>query len=80
MNREMGFSARVFWLSAGIFFLGYILFEVPGVLIAERYNPRVWIARIKISWGIVCGFMAFMHNETEFYICRFLLGAAEASF
>ncbi len=80
MNKDMGFSPSVFGMGAGIFFLGYILFEVPGALIAERYSPRVWIARIMISWGIVCGFMAFMGNATEFYICRFLLGAAEASF
>ena len=80
MNRDMGFSARVFGMGAGIFFVGYILFEVPGALIAERYSPRIWIARIMISWGIVCGFMAFMGSVTEFYICRFLLGAAEASF
>jgi MFS transporter, ACS family, tartrate transporter len=80
MNRDMGFSARVFGMGAGIFFVGYILFEVPGALIAERYSPRIWLARIMISWGIVCGFMAFMGSETEFYICRFLLGAAEASF
>jgi MFS transporter, ACS family, tartrate transporter len=80
MNRDMGFSASVFGMGAGIFFVGYILFEVPGTLIAERYSPRIWLARIMISWGIVCGFMAFMGSETEFYICRFLLGAAEASF
>jgi len=80
MNRDMGFSATVFGMGAGIFFVGYILFEVPGALIAERYSPRIWVARIMISWGIVCGFMAFMGSETEFYICRFLLGAAEASF
>jgi len=80
MNRDLGFSPRVFGMGAGIFFAGYILFEVPGALIAERYSPRIWIARIMISWGIVCGFMAFMGSETEFYICRFLLGAAEASF
>jgi MFS family permease len=80
MNMDMGFSPRVFGMGAGIFFAGYILFEVPGALIAERYSPRIWIARIMISWGIVCGFMAFMGSETQFYICRFLLGAAEASF
>jgi MFS family permease len=80
MNRDMGFSAKVFGMGAGIFFIGYILFEVPGALIAEKYSPRIWIARIMISWGIVCGFMAFMGSVTEFYICRFLLGAAEASF
>jgi len=80
MNRDMGFSAKVFGMGAGVFFVGYILFEVPGALIAERYSPRLWIARIMISWGVVCGFMAFMGNEVQFYICRFLLGAAEASF
>jgi sugar phosphate permease len=80
MNTDMGFTARIFGMGAGIFFAGYILFEVPGALIAERYSPRLWIARIMISWGIVCGFMAFMGNELHFYICRFLLGAAEASF
>ncbi|HEX9022746.1 MAG TPA: MFS transporter, partial [Geobacteraceae bacterium] len=48
MNKDMGFSAKVFGMGAGIFFLGYILFEVPGALIAERYSPRVWIARIMI--------------------------------
>jgi MFS transporter, ACS family, tartrate transporter len=80
MNRDMGFSSKVFGMGAGIFFVGYILFEVPGALIAEKYSPRIWIARIMLSWGVVCGFMAFMGSETQFYICRFLLGAAEASF
>jgi MFS family permease len=80
MNADMGFSAKIFGMGAGVFFAGYILFEVPGALIAERYSPRIWIARIMISWGIVCGLMAFMGNELQFYICRFLLGAAEASF
>jgi sugar phosphate permease len=80
MNTDMGFTARIFGMGAGIFFAGYILFEVPGALFAERYSPRLWIARIMISWGIVSGFMAFMGNELHFYICRFLLGAAEASF
>ncbi|MEG6584361.1 MFS transporter [Dendrosporobacter sp. 1207_IL3150] len=80
MNKDMGFTAQIFGMGAGIFFLGYILFEVPGALIAERWSPRVWTARIMISWGIVCGLMAFMTTEMEFYIYRFLLGAAEASF
>ncbi|GBG56818.1 MFS transporter [Sporomusaceae bacterium FL31] len=80
MNKDMGFTAQVFGMGAGIFFLGYILFEVPGALIAEKWSPRVWVARIMISWGIVCGLMAFMTTELEFYIYRFLLGAAEASF
>lgn len=79
MNKDMGFTAQVFGMGAGIFFAGYVLFEIPGALIAEKYSPRIWIARIMITWGIVCSLMAFMRNETDFYIARFLLGAAEAS-
>lgn len=80
MNKDMGFTAQVFGMGAGIFFLGYILFEVPGALIAAKWSPRIWVARIMISWGIVCGLMAFMTTEWQFYLYRFLLGAAEASF
>ncbi len=80
MNADLGFSATAFGMGAGIFFFGYVLFEVPGALIAERWSPRIWIARIMISWGIVSCFMAFIQTEWQFYIVRFLLGAAEASF
>lgn len=80
MNADLGFTSQIFGMGAGIFFVGYFLFEVPGAIIAEKYSPRIWMARIMISWGIVCGLMAFMTNEVEFYIYRFLLGACEASF
>lgn len=80
MNADMGFTAQIFGMGAGIFFFGYILFEVPGAIIAEKYSPKVWMARIMITWGIVCGMMAFMTSVTEFYVYRFLLGACEASF
>jgi len=79
MNRDMGFDASVFGLGAGIFFAGYLLFEIPGALLAERYSPRLWIVRIMISWGILSLLMAFMRTATQFYVLRFLLGAAEAS-
>lgn len=79
MNKDLGFSAQIFGLGAGIFFAGYVLFEIPGALIAEKYSPRFWLARIMISWGVVCGLMAFMTTTWEFYLYRFLLGAAEAS-
>ena len=79
MNAALGFDPRVFGIGAGIFFAGYFLFEVPGALVAERYGPRLWLARIMISWGLVCGLMAFMTTATQFYALRFLLGAAEAS-
>jgi sugar phosphate permease len=80
MNRDLGFSAQIFGMGAGIFFFGYVLFEVPGALIAERWSPRIWIARIMITWGIISYFMAFIQNDWQFYLVRFLLGAAEASF
>jgi len=80
MNRDLGFAASVFGMGAGIFFAGYVLLEVPGALIAERYSPRLWLARIMFSWGLVSAFMAFIHTEWQFYLVRFLLGAAEASF
>jgi ACS family tartrate transporter-like MFS transporter len=79
MNKDLGFTAQIFGLGAGIFFAGYVLFEIPGALIAEKYSPRFWLARIMISWGVVCGLMAFMSTIWEFYLYRFLLGAAEAS-
>lgn len=79
MNKDLGFDSRVFGLGAGVFFAGYFLFEIPGALIAERYSPRLWLARIMISWGLVSALMAFMQTAWHFYLLRFLLGAAEAS-
>jgi ACS family tartrate transporter-like MFS transporter len=79
MNADLGFDARTFGLGAGIFFAGYFPFEVPGALFAEKHSPRLWLARIMISWGVVSGLMAFMREAWQFYLLRFLLGAAEAS-
>lgn len=80
MIGDLGLNDRIYGFGAGIFFLGYVLFEIPGALVAEKYSPRVWIARIMVTWGVVCGLMAFIRTERGFYISRFLLGAAEASF
>jgi len=80
MNEDLGFSASVFGLGAGIFFAGYVLFEIPGALIAERWSARMWLARIMVSWGAVSCLMAFVRSEWQFYLIRFLLGAAEASY
>ena len=79
MNSDLGLSAKMFGMGAGIFFGGYILFEIPGALIAERYSAKIWLARIMLSWGLVSGLMAFMTATWHFYVLRFLLGAAEAS-
>ena len=80
MNKDIGLSPAAYGFGAGIFFLGYFLFEVPSNLILERVGARLWIARVMITWGIISGAMAFVSGETSFYVLRFLLGAAEAGF
>lgn len=80
MNADLGFSASVFGLGAGLFFLTYVLFEVPSNLALERYGARLWITRIMLTWGIVSGLTAFAGGPTSFYAVRLLLGAAEAGF
>jgi len=80
MSQDLGFSDRVFGLGAGIFFIGYVVLEIPGALIVERWSARRWIARIMISWGLMTILLAFVHTAHQFYLARFLLGAAEAGF
>ena len=80
MNKDLGFSPAVFGLGAGIFFLGYFLFEVPSNLILNKVGARLWIARVMITWGIISAIFAFIRGETSFLILRFLLGVAEAGF
>ena len=80
MPHDLGFSDRVLGLGSGIFFLGYILLEIPGSLIVERWSARRWIARIMFSWGLVTITMAFIRTPHQFYTVRFLLGLAEAGF
>ena len=80
MNKDLGFSPSVFGFGAGIFFLGYFLFEVPSNLILEKVGARIWIARVMITWGLISSGMAFVQGSTSFYVLRFLLGAAEAGF
>jgi ACS family tartrate transporter-like MFS transporter len=80
MNAALGFSSSVYGKGAGIFFIGYFLFEVPSNLILARVGARIWIARIAILWGFVSMSMMFIKGATGFYVVRFLLGAAEAGF
>jgi ACS family tartrate transporter-like MFS transporter len=80
MNKDLGFSAFTYGLGAGIFFLGYFIFEVPSNLILERVGARRWIARIMFTWGILSGACAFVTGPTSFIVARFLLGVAEAGF
>jgi MFS family permease len=79
MNTDLGFTGEMFGFGAGIFFAGYVLFEIPGALIAERFSAKIWLARIMISWGLFTGLMAFVTTAWQFYLLRFLIGAAEAS-
>ena len=80
MNKQLGLSASQFGLAAGIFFVGYSLFEVPSNLMLYRYGARRWLARIMISWGIVSTAMVFVVGPNSFYALRLLLGIAEAGF
>ena len=80
MNKALGFSEAVFGFGAGIFFVGYFLFELPSNLILNRVGARRWIARILLTWGIISGLTALVWNEWSFYGIRFLLGLAEAGF
>ena len=80
MNADLGFSATVYGFGAGVFFIGYALFEVPSNLILVRVGARLWIARIMITWGILSVAMMFVSGPTSFYVLRFLLGVAEAGF
>ncbi|MFD0938948.1 MFS transporter [Methylobacterium trifolii] len=80
MSQELGFSETVYGFGAGVFFIGYFLFEVPSNVILHRVGARVWIARIMITWGVISGAFMFVNSATSFYIMRFLLGLAEAGF
>jgi ACS family tartrate transporter-like MFS transporter len=80
MPLDLGFDDRVIGLGAGIFNLGYVILEIPGTMIVERWSARRWITRIMISWGVVTMVMAFIRTPHQFYTVRFLLGLAEAGF
>ncbi|MGW3416834.1 MFS transporter [Streptomyces phaeochromogenes] len=80
LRADVGVSATAYGLGAGLFFIGYALFEVPSNMLLERFGARVWLTRIMITWGAVIVTMCFIHNVTMFYALRFLLGVAEAGF
>jgi MFS family permease len=80
MGEQLAFSDAVFGLGAGLFFLGYFLFEVPSNIVLYKVGGRRWISRIMVSWGLISGLTALVETPTQFYIMRFLLGAAEAGF
>jgi MFS family permease len=80
MLDALAFSDRVYGLGAGLFFVGYIAFEIPSNLVLERVGAKIWIARVMITWGLLSAATLFVRTPLQFYIVRFLLGAAEAGF
>jgi MFS family permease len=80
MPGDLGLSESAIGLGAGVFFLGYLLLQIPGALIAERWSARRWIACIMVFWGMLTVLMAFIHTPRDLYTVRFLVGAAEAGF
>jgi ACS family tartrate transporter-like MFS transporter len=80
MNRDLNFSPEIFGWGAGIFFVGYFLFEVPSNVILTRVGARRWICRIMATWGVISAANAFVETPMAFYVLRFLLGLAEAGF
>ncbi|TFV71166.1 MFS transporter [Bradyrhizobium frederickii] len=80
MNAELKFTPLIFSWGAGIFFIGYFIFEVPSNLALEKFGASRWIARIMVTWGIISALMAMVSGVTSFYVLRFLLGVAEAGF
>jgi len=80
MSQQLNFSETVYGFGAGIFFVGYFLFEIPSSVVLNKIGARIWLSRIMLTWGVVSGSFMFVHNAPVFYIMRFLLGAAEAGF
>jgi len=80
MQDDLGLSATAFGLGAGLFFIGYFVFEVPSNLLLHKYGARRWIARIMLTWGLLSMAMAFVQGHTSFMVLRLFLGVAEAGF
>lgn len=80
MSRDLGFSDRVFGLGVGVFFIGYLVLQIPGALLAERWSARRIISASMVAWGSLTALTALVHTPTQLYFARFLLGLAEASF
>ncbi|WP_229827477.1 MFS transporter [Klenkia taihuensis] len=80
MSADLGLTETMFGLASGLFFIGYLLFEVPSNIALHRFGARRWIARILVTWGLIAAAMAFVPNATTLYVLRILLGIAEAGF
>ena len=80
MNGDIGISSSIYGLGAGIFFLGYMAFEIPSNIFLHKFGARIWISRIMITWGLVAVAMGFLRTPLQFVLLRVLMGVAEAGF
>lgn len=80
LQNDLGFDSATYGLGAGLFFIGYAVFEVPSNLLLQRLGAKIWLTRITITWGIIASLLAFAKTSNQFYGLRFALGAAEAGF
>ena len=80
LRTDLGLDSAAYGLGAGLFFVGYAIFEVPSNMLLQRFGARLWLTRITVVWGVVASLMAFARTENEFYLLRFALGSAEAGF
>ena len=80
MKQTLSWGDAVYGLGAGVFFLGYFLFEVPSNMLLEKIGARKTLLRIMVCWGVIAAAMAFVQTPTQFYVARFLLGVFEAGF
>lgn len=80
MNADLALTAEMYGIAAGIFYIAYILFEVPSNVILTRVGAKLWIARIMVTWGVIAAGMSLVQTPMQLYVMRFLLGVAEAGF
>lgn len=80
MNADLALSAEMYGIAAGIFYISYIIFEIPSNILLSRVGARLWIARIMMTWGVIAAGMSLVQTPTQLYVMRFLLGVAEAGF
>lgn len=78
MNKDLSLGPQAYGFAAGVFFIGYVLFEIPSNIALARFGARAWLGRITITWGIIASSMAWVSGETSLYVLRFVLGVAEA--
>lgn len=80
MNADLALTAEMYGIAAGIFYISYIIFEIPSNILLSRIGAKIWIARIMVTWGVIAAGMSLVQTPMQLYVMRFLLGVAEAGF